>query len=100
MLFAHMISVMIGMYLDSSSPYVSWSDEYSALRGNLNSFFNMALMMIISLGVVIAGLLIYELLKLPIIAYYIVMLFVLGGVAARLYIVGTKKIVENMSCMS
>lgn len=100
MLLAHIISVMIGMMLDSAAPYVSWSDEYSALRGNLNAFFNMAVMMMISLGVVVMGLLLYELLKLPIMVYYVVMLLVLAGVAARLVVVGSKRIVDNMGRMS
>lgn len=100
MLLAHIISIVIGMMLDSSSPYVSWSDEYSALRGNLNAFFNMAVMMLISFGVIIIGLLLYELLKLPIMVYYVVMLLSLTGVAVRLTMVGTKKIVSNMALMS
>ena len=49
MLLAHIISMVIGMMMDSSSPYVEWDDEYSALRGNLNTFFNMAIMMVLSL---------------------------------------------------
>lgn len=100
MLLSHIISVVIGMLLDSSSPYVSWSDEYSALRGNLNAFFNMAIMMVISFGVVVLGLLLYELLKLPIMVYYVVMLLALTGVAVRLTMVGSKRIISNMELMS
>lgn len=32
----------IGALMDSVSPYTVWSDELSALRGNLNCFFNLA----------------------------------------------------------
>ena len=37
---------MIGTVMDSISPYTVWSDELSALRGNLNCFFNLAAEMI------------------------------------------------------
>ncbi len=35
MLLAHIISIAVGMMLDSASPYTEWDDEYSALRGKL-----------------------------------------------------------------
>ena len=35
--------------MDSISPYTAWSDELSALRGNLNCFFNLAAEMIAAL---------------------------------------------------
>ncbi len=100
MLLANTIAIVIGMILDSSAPYKEWSDEYRALRGNLNVFFNMAIMMLISLGVIVIGLLLYELLALPIEVYFIVMFFVLTGLAVRLVIVGKKRIVENMERMN
>lgn len=96
MLFAHIISLVIGMILDSSSPYVTWDDEYSALRGNLNAFFNMAVMMVISFGVLLIGLLLYEVLGLPIDVYYIVMLIVLVGAAIRLVMIGPGIIIDNI----
>lgn len=99
MLIAHIISLTVGMYLDSLSPYVTWDDEYSALRGNLNAFFNMAVMMIISFGVLIIGLVLYEVLKLPILVYYIVMLVGLGGIAFRMIYIMPRLIIENMRSM-
>jgi len=39
-------ATMIGVIMDSISPYTVWSDELSALRGNLNCFFNLAAEMI------------------------------------------------------
>ena len=39
-------ATMIGIVMDSISPYTVWSDELSALRGNLNCFFNLAAEMI------------------------------------------------------
>ena len=44
---------MIGVIMDSISPYTVWSDELSALRGNLNCFFNLAAEMVAA--VIIAG---------------------------------------------
>jgi len=38
----------IGLVMDSISPYTIWSDELSALRGNLNCFFNLAAELIIA----------------------------------------------------
>ena len=100
MALAHIISLVIGMLMDSSAPYVEWDDEYSALRGNLNTFFNMAIMMVLCMVVVGLGLLIYELLKLPLSVYYALMLIILVVVTIRMVIVGKKKIVENMGAMS
>jgi ABC-2 type transport system permease protein len=97
MLLAHVIALVAGMILDSSSPYVEWSDEYSALRGNLNAFFNMAVMMFVSLLVIALGLLLYEVLKLPVKAYYIVMFLTLLAAAIRFVMVGPKVIIKNMS---
>lgn len=100
MLLAHIISTVIGMLLDSAAPYTVWSDEYSALRGNLNVFFNMAVMMLISVVVVGIGLLLYELLGLPISVYYGIQFVILTGIAIRLLMVGSKRIVENMERMN
>lgn len=99
MLFAHIISLVIGMMMDSSAPYVEWDDEYSALRGNLNTFFNMAVMMLLCVVVIVLGLLIYELLKLPILAYHIVLFVILAGVMARMIVVGKKTVLSNMEKM-
>ena len=42
-------ATMIGIVMDSISPYTVWSDELSALRGNLNCFFNLAAEMVAAL---------------------------------------------------
>ena len=42
------IATSIGIVMDSISPYTIWSDELSALRGNLNCFFNLAAELIIA----------------------------------------------------
>ena len=46
-----LIATLIGVIMDSISPYTVWSDELSALRGNLNCFFNLAAEMIAALAV-------------------------------------------------
>ena len=42
------IACMTGMLMDSIAPYTIWSDELSALRGNLNCFFNLAAMLLVA----------------------------------------------------
>ena len=44
-----LIATMIGVIMDSISPYTVWSDELSALRGNLNCFFNLAAEMVFAM---------------------------------------------------
>ena len=44
-----LIATLIGTLMDSISPYTVWSDELSALRGNLNCFFNLAAEMVFAL---------------------------------------------------
>ena len=96
MLFAHIISIFIGMLMDSTAPYIVWDDEYSALRGNLNTFFNMAVMMLIALVIGVIGFIIYELIKLPLTVFYIIMLAILLGGAVYTLLVFPRYIVINM----
>jgi ABC-2 type transport system permease protein len=96
MLLAHIISIAVGMMLDSASPYTEWDDEYSALRGNLNVFFNMAIMMILAVAALLLGLLLYDVIKLPILIYYIVIFIILAVSAERLVVIAPKRIVANM----
>lgn len=56
-----LIATMVGVIMDSISPYTIWSDELSALRGNLNCFFNLAAEMLAAL---LAGGISYGLYKL------------------------------------
>lgn len=96
MLLAHIISVALGMMLDSNSPYVEWDDEYSALRGNLNTFFNMAIMMVLAALTLGVGFLVYDIIKLPIVIYYVVIFMILAIAAWKLVDIAPKKITENM----
>ena len=82
-LFGHITALSVGMALDCSSPYVTWEDEYSALRGNVNSFFNMGIMMLFGGALVLTGLFIYEVLKAPLMLYH-ALLFLLMLLSALL----------------
>ena len=93
---ALMISVVTGLALDSSSPYTLWDDEYSALRGNLNSFFNMAVMIVMSLLICGLFFLLYELVHLPLMAIYISLPVFLGIINAAAFVYGRRRIISNM----
>ena len=88
--------VIIGLALDSASPYTLWSDEYSALRGNLNSFFNMAVMIVLSLLICGLFFLLYELAHLPLKAVYISLPVFLGIINAAAIVYGRRRIIANM----
>ncbi len=93
---ALLICSVIGLTLDSASPYTLWDDEYSALRGNLNSFFNMAVMMVMSLLICGLFFLLYELVKLPLSAVYVILPVFLGIINAAAIYYGRRRIIENM----
>ena len=78
------------------SPYTLWDDEYSALRGNLNSFFNMAVMMVMSLLICGLFFLLYELVKLPLTAVYVILPVFLGIINAAAIYYGRRRIIANM----
>ena len=99
MLLAHIIAVFIGLYLDSSSPYVEWDDEYSALRGNLNVFFNMAIVMIAALVISAVVFGTYEYFHMPILLSYILHFTILAWTAKKMGKELPEKIVSNMKRM-
>ena len=89
------IATMIGVVMDSVSPYTVWSDELSALRGNLNCFFNLAAEMIAALviGAVSYGL--YMLLRNSVIAMSaITVLLAVAGIVS--YAAGLPKAKKNI----
>ena len=96
MIAAHVIAVATGLLMDSAAPYATWDDEYSALRGNVNSFFNMAVMMLSALFVVGISLLLYEYFKWPLKAYYGVLAILLVGTAIGITLVGMDRVAENL----
>ncbi|MBR1771914.1 MAG: hypothetical protein IJ747_07770 [Lachnospiraceae bacterium] len=96
MLAAHMIASAVGMLMDSGMPYVTWDDEYSALRGNVSTFFNMAVMMFAAGAVIGLSLLLYEALKWPLPAYSLLVFVVLWGTAVGTVLLTDVRILENM----
>ncbi|SCW60659.1 ABC-2 type transport system permease protein [Ruminococcaceae bacterium YRB3002] len=54
--------ILIGVTMDSVSPYVIWSDEAASLRGNMNTFFNLAAQLLVAAAVCGGVYLIYILL--------------------------------------
>lgn len=93
------LTTVIGLVLDSSHPHDSWDDEYSALRGNLNSFFDMALVMVISVLIIAISLLTYEFTPVGL-SYLHTLLAIILCIAAILSVVlGEKTIVENMKSL-
>ena len=75
------IATMIGIVMDSISPYTIWSDELSALRGNLNCFFNLAAEMVAALlaGTLSYGLYVLTLSSVITIAMITAILFTAGA---------------------
>ncbi len=90
------LTTVIGLVLDSTHPHDTWDDEYSALRGNLNSFFDMALVMVISILIITVSLLAYEFTPMGLTAFHILLAAILCAAAVLSVIFGEKKILENM----
>lgn len=93
------LTTVIGLILDSAHPHDSWDDEYSALRGNLNSFFDMALVMVISILIITISLLAYEFTPIGLTVFHILLSAVLCAAAIVSVIWGEKIIVENMKSL-
>ena len=89
------IATMIGVVMDSVSPYTVWSDELSALRGNLNCFFNLAAEMIAALVIGAVSYGIYLLLGNSVITLSaITVLLVIAAVLS--YLAGMPKAKKNI----
>lgn len=50
----------LGIWLDSMHPRLAWEDETSAMRGNLNVFFNMAFSMLVGAALCMVAYLLYD----------------------------------------
>ena len=93
-----LIATMIGMLMDSISPYLVWSDELSALRGNLNCFFNLAAQMVAALAIGAASFGIYKLFNNSIVTLIsITIVLIVSGLVAS--IVGMPKMRENIESL-
>ena len=82
--------------MDSTSPYIAWDDEYSALRGNLNTFFNLAVMLLLAGLVAGVCILLFEVIRLPVGVFYAVLFIALAAGMSITFCVGTRRILANM----
>lgn len=92
------IATMIGIVMDSISPYTIWSDELSALRGNLNCFFNLASEMIAAAVIGAASYGIYLLSSSSVITISVVSLLLIAGAAAGIFI-GLPRVKKNIELL-
>ena len=91
-------ATMIGVIMDSISPYTVWSDELSALRGNLNCFFNLAAEMVAALliGGISYGLYLLSSSSVITIAIVTAMLLIAGVLILVIGLPGVKKNIESL----
>lgn len=67
----------IGVMLDSSNPKLTWEDEYGALRGNLNAFFNMAIAIMTGIFLCAIGYILYNFTGLRTSAIFLIFMLIL-----------------------
>lgn len=96
MLLCLIVTTVSGLYLDSSHPHSSWDDEYSALRGNLNSFFDMAIIMVLSGIVCTTGFITFSYTTIGLAGFIILELIITGAMAVFSCTKGFSMCVENM----
>lgn len=90
------ICTYTGILLDSTHPKIDWEDEYGALRGNLNAFFNMAIAIAAAIVFCGAGYLLFRFTWIPSIAVYILYLMILGAMLIILRIYTMKMSERNI----
>lgn len=73
------ICTYTGILLDSTHPKTEWEDEYGALRGNLNAFFNMAIAIVIAMILCVAGYVFFRYTTFPSYTVYIIYFMILGA---------------------
>lgn len=96
MLAVLVITTVIGLYMDSSHPHSTWDDEYSALRGNLNTFFDMAFVMVVSVILSALGFILYNFTGMGIMGFVILEGVIIIGAAVASLIIGPSKIIQNI----
>jgi ABC-2 type transport system permease protein len=79
-----LICTYIGLVLDSVHPRLSWEDEYGALRGNLNSFFSMAIAIVTALLMCALGGVLFWFTRLSTWAVYTIYLILTVGIVVVL----------------
>lgn len=97
-----LLSVMcctyIGLWLDATHPKLNWEDEYGALRGNLNAFFNMAIAILVSMILCGIGFCLFKFTRMDSFMIFAIYLVILGLVTYRIRrnaIIYIKKSISN-----
>lgn len=94
---ALIITAVIGLLLDSAHPHSTWDDEYSALRGNLNTFFDMAVVMVVSLLLCAIAFLLYTLAGISLFQFHAFLAIILMVGAVLSVVFSYKIILSNMA---
>ena len=85
--------------MDSISPYTVWSDELSALRGNLNCFFNLAAELVAALVIGGISYLLYLVTKSSLITMASVTgIIVIAGIV--IVLIGLKSVKKNIETLN
>lgn len=74
------ICTYTGLVLDTTHPKLDWEDEYGALRGNPNAFFNMAISILVALVLCIVGYVFFKYTRFPSYMVYTIYLLVLCAI--------------------
>jgi len=94
---AMLLQIIVGLCMDSAAPYTLWDDEYSALRGNLNGFFNMGISMVTAVFLCSLAFLLFELTSLPILAVHCIVLGLMLVLDVLAVIFGSRILIHNIS---
>lgn len=73
------ICTYTGILLDSTHPKLDWEDEYGALRGNLNAFFNMAIAIVMAIVLCAVGFVVFKFTNIPSYIVYIIYMMIMGA---------------------
>jgi len=90
------ITTISGLYLDSSHPHSSWDDEYSALRGNLNTFFDMAIIMVVSVLICAIGFIAFTFTSIGLTGFVFLEFVIIGVLAVISCTAGFNMCVKNL----
>lgn len=96
---AMLLQIIIGLCMDSAAPYTLWDDEYSALRGNLNSFFNMGISMVAAVFLCALAFLLFELTGLSILIVHAVVLTLMILLDILAVVFGRRILLHNIQTL-
>ncbi len=90
------ICTYIGIMLDATHPRLDWEDEYGALRGNLNAFFNMAIAILIAMFLCIVGWILFRYTRFSTRLIFAIYLIVIGFACYRISKTSVKYTIRNL----